>query len=204
MSTRAERLRVLRTLLTDRDLRTHAEVRAALADAGHTAHAATIGRDLEELGARRVRRGDGHLVYRVDDASSMPAAPLDLLDDVLLRFVLDVAVSGNMLVLRTPPACASPVASALDASGGPAVLGTIAGDDTVLAVIAADHDPVAVAAALKRRSSALDARRTASGELLPVAARPTRTSSDPAPGAASSAAASSAAASSARHDRSNR
>jgi transcriptional regulator of arginine metabolism len=170
VSSRSARLNVLRALLSDRDLRTHEEVRAALAAAGHAAHAATVGRDLEELRARRVRGTDGQLVYRVGEPPLVPAAPLDLLDDVLLRFVLSVAVSGNMLVLRTPPACASPVASALDTAGGPAVLGTIAGDDTVLAVIAADHDPVAVADALQRRSSALTARLTASGTLLPASA----------------------------------
>ena len=152
MSARDERLRVLRTLLAERELRTHADVRAALADVGHPAHAATVGRDLEEVGARRVRGPDGMLVYRVGEPPLVPTAPPDVLDDVLARFVLSVAVSGNMLVLRTPPACASPVASALDTSGGPAVLGTIGGDDTVLAVIAEGHDPGAVAAALRRRS----------------------------------------------------
>lgn len=190
MSAREARIQVLRALLEERDLGTHAEVRAALAEAGHSAHAATVGRDLEELGARRVRGTDGQLSYRVGEQPSVPSAPLDLLDDVLLRFVLSVAVSGNMLVLRTPPACASPVASALDTSGGAAVLGTIAGDDTVLAVIAADHDPVAVAEALQDRSSALTARLTASGTLLP-----------PAPRSGSSLATPSAA-SSAPHDRS--
>lgn len=152
MSARDERLRVLRTLLAERELRTHADVRAALADVGHPAHAATVGRDLEEVGARRVRGPDGMLVYRVGEPPLVPTAPPDVLDDVLARFVLSVAVSGNMLVLRTPPACASPVASALDTSGGPPVLGTIGGDDTVLAVIAEGHDPGAVAEALRRRS----------------------------------------------------
>jgi transcriptional regulator of arginine metabolism len=152
MSQRSERLRVLRALLAERDLRTHADVRAALSAAGHEAHAATVGRDLEEVGARRVRGTDGQLTYRVGEPPLVPTAPPDVLDDVLARFVLSVAVSGNMLVLRTPPACAAPVASALDTSGGPAVLGTVGGDDTVLAVIAEGHDPVVVADTLRRRS----------------------------------------------------
>lgn len=149
MSQRDARLRVLRSLLAEQELRTHADVRAALAAAGHPAHAATVGRDLEEVGARRVRSGDGQLVYRVGEPPLVPTAPPDLLDDVLARFVLSVAVSGNIVVLRTPPACASPVASALDTSGGPAVLGTVGGDDTVLVVIAEGHDPNAVAATLR-------------------------------------------------------
>ncbi len=152
MSQRTERLRVLRTLLAERELGTHSDVRAALAESGHAAHAATVGRDLEEVGARRVRGSDGQLVYRVGEPPLVPTAPPDVLDDVLARFVLSVAVSGNMLVLRTPPACASPVASALDTSGGPAVLGTVGGDDTVLAVIAEGHDPSVVAETLRARS----------------------------------------------------
>ncbi len=152
MSQRAARLRVLRRLLAERELRTHAEVRAALAEAGHEAHAATVGRDLEELGARRRRGADGQLAYRVGEQPLVPTAPPDVLDDVLHRFVLQVDVSGNLIVLRTPPACASPVASALDTSGGPAVLGTVGGDDTVLAVVAPGHDPAAVADALRHRS----------------------------------------------------
>jgi len=152
MSQRTDRLRALRALLAERELHTHADVRAALAEVGHTAHAATVGRDLEEVGARRVRGSDGQLAYRVGEPPLVPTAPPDVLDDVLARFVLSVAVSGNMLVLRTPPACASPVASALDNSGGPAVLGTVGGDDTVLAVIAEGHDPALIAEALRARS----------------------------------------------------
>jgi transcriptional regulator of arginine metabolism len=154
VSARIERHQVLRGLLEVRDLRTQAEVREALADAGHDAHPATVGRDLEELGARRVRTADGRLVYRIGDPPLVPAASPDLLDEALRRYVLRVEASGNLLVLRTPPACASPVASALDTSGGPAVLGTLAGDDTVIAVVADGHDPQQVAAALRRRSEA--------------------------------------------------
>lgn len=64
-----------------------------------------------------------------------------------------VAASGNLLVLRTPPACASPVASALDGAGDPAILGTLAGDDTVVAVLAADADARAVADRLRRAAA---------------------------------------------------
>jgi transcriptional regulator of arginine metabolism len=153
MSARSERQRVLRSLLDDRELRTQAEVREALVGLGHEAHPATVGRDLEDLGARRVRTDDGRLIYRIEEPLLAPTAPPDLLDEALRRYVLDVEASGNILVLRTPPACASPVASALDASGGEAILGTLAGDDTVMAVIAAGHDPHEVAETLRRRST---------------------------------------------------
>jgi len=152
MSARAARQRALRTILTELDLRTQAEVREALAVAGHQAHPATVGRDLEEIGARRVRTPDGQLAYRTEVASAVPAAAPDVLDEALRRYVLSVEAASNLLVLRTPPACASPVASALDTSGGPAILGTLAGDDTVIAVVADGHDPNVIAEALRGRA----------------------------------------------------
>jgi len=164
-SARAERHRALRSLLAERDLRTHAEVREALAAAGHAAHPATVGRDLEEIGARRVRSDDGQLAYRTDAVNPsmlVPTAPADLLDEALRRYVLRVDAASNLLVLRTPPACASPVASALDASGGPAIIGTLAGDDTVLAVVADGHDPAAVADTLRRRAATTSTLRSSS------------------------------------------
>jgi transcriptional regulator of arginine metabolism len=153
MSARAARQRALRSILAEHDLRTQAEVREALSASGHHAHTATVGRDLEESGARRVRTPDGQLAYRTGVAPVVPAAAPDVLDEALRRYLLSVEAARNLLVLRTPPACASPVASALDAFGGPAILGTLAGDDTVIAVVADGHDPDAIASALRRRAA---------------------------------------------------
>ncbi len=65
-------------------------------------------------------------------------APLDHLRRVLGEWVVEIATSGNLLVLRTPPGSAHVVASALDRAGLEGSIGTVAGDDTVL-VIAAEH-----------------------------------------------------------------
>jgi len=163
VSTKAARQELLRTLLQERQLGSQQAVRDALAEHGIDAHPATVGRDLEDLGAVKVRTDDGQLVYRAEarvvagaswpgaGVQAAPSATRDVLDEALETFVLSVAVAGNLLVLRTPPACASPVASALDGSGGPAILGTIAGDDTVVAVVADGHDPAHVADDLRRR-----------------------------------------------------
>ncbi len=171
MSARSERQRVLRSILEEQAFRTQAAIGEALSAAGHPTHPATVGRDLEEIGARRIRTADGHLAYRTDDAPVTFAAPSDLLDEALRRYVLRVEASGNLLVLRTPPACASPVASALDISGGPAILGTLAGDDTVIAVVADGHDPQEVADALRRRSA----------DAVQATTRSSRTSNDRSP-----------------------
>jgi len=147
VSARDERRAVLRGLLASRSLGSQAEVAAALAEAGHPVHAATVSRDLEELGARRVRGSDGALAYRVGAPTPAPRA----VDEVLRRFVVSVAWSGNLAVLRTPPACAHPVASAIDGAGMAGVLATVAGDDTVLVVAAPGSDGAAVADDLAAR-----------------------------------------------------
>ena len=144
----------LREVLAGAPLGSQVAVRAALAARGVGAHPATVGRDLEELGARKVRGADGQLAWRLPEAAATPPAPLRRLDDALRTFVTSVAASGNLLVLRTPPACASPVASALDGAGDPDILGTLAGDDTVVAVLAEGADAQALAARLRATAAA--------------------------------------------------
>jgi len=152
MSSKALRQRILREVLTKEPLGSQAAVREALARRGVDAHPATVGRDLEELGARRTRDDAGRLAYRLDDDRSA-SAPRRVLDDALRAFVTSVESSGNLLVLRTPPACASPVASALDEARDGSIIGTLAGDDTVIAVVAEGHDPAGVASDLRARIS---------------------------------------------------
>ncbi len=99
---------------------------------------ATLSRDLEELGAVKVRGGDGPAVYVIPEDGHRPlreaeAAPARLIR--LLRELLNgVDSSGNIAVLRTPPGAAQYLASALDRAGLSEIVGTIAGDDTILVV----------------------------------------------------------------------
>lgn len=91
----------------------------------------TASRDLEEIGAVRSRGGDGQALYTIAESESdsmvrsMPL-PADL--------ILSVESSGNLAVVRTPPGGAQFLASSLDHSGIKSIIGTIAGDDTVLVV----------------------------------------------------------------------
>lgn len=102
-----------------------------LKKAGFEVTQATASRDLEELGAVRSRSESGELVYQLGTtvdgsiARSMPL-PSDL--------ILSVESSGNLAVVRTPPGGAQFLASSLDNSGLGNIIGTIAGDDTVLVV----------------------------------------------------------------------
>jgi transcriptional regulator of arginine metabolism len=102
-----------------------------LKKAGYSVTQTTASRDLEEIGAVRSRGADGEALYSItesDDGSlarSMPL-PADL--------ILSVEASGNLAVVRTPPGGAQLLASSLDHSGIKSIIGTIAGDDTVLVV----------------------------------------------------------------------
>jgi transcriptional regulator of arginine metabolism len=97
-----------------------------LKKAGFSVTQTTASRDLEEIGA--VRGRDGYTIADSGDGSMARSMPLpgDL--------ILSVESSGNLAVVRTPPGGAQFLASALDHSGIKAIIGTIAGDDTVLVV----------------------------------------------------------------------
>ncbi|HEV3225786.1 MAG TPA: arginine repressor [Acidimicrobiales bacterium] len=103
---------------------------------GVVATQATVSRDLEELGAIKVRAAGGDSVYAIPDLPKEQRTPEDHLRRVLGDWVVEVASSHNLVVLRTPPGSAHVVASALDRAGLPAILGTVAGDDTILVVVA--------------------------------------------------------------------
>jgi transcriptional regulator of arginine metabolism len=104
---------------------------------GVRATQATVSRDLEELGAVKVRVPGGETVYAIPELPHEQRAPEDHLRRVFSDWVVSVAFSGNLVVLRTPPGSAHVVASALDRSGLSSVIGTVAGDDTILVIVAA-------------------------------------------------------------------
>lgn len=95
---------------------------------------ATVSRDLDELGAIKVRVPGGETVYAIPEHPVDRIAPEDHLRRVMGDWVADVGSSGNIVVLRTPPGSAHVVASALDRAGMEEILGTVAGDDTLMVV----------------------------------------------------------------------
>ncbi|WP_422768646.1 arginine repressor [Plantactinospora sp. WMMC1484] len=136
--TRAARHGRIVALIRDHAIRSQTELADLLAAGGVQVTQATLSRDLEELGAVKVRGGDGPAVYLIPEDGKRPLrdaeqAPARLIR--LLRELLNgVDASGNIAVLRTPPGAAQYLASALDRAGLPEVVGTIAGDDTILVV----------------------------------------------------------------------
>ncbi len=102
-----------------------------LKKAGFVVTQATASRDLEEIGAVRGRSNSGESTYKIsdsDDESISRTMPLPS------NLIISVEASGNLAVVRTPPGGAQLLASSLDHSGITEIIGTIAGDDTVLVV----------------------------------------------------------------------
>ena len=123
-------------LLEEQAISSQAQLVEMLAADGVIATQATVSRDLEELGAVKVRIPGGAMAYAIPEHAKERTAPDDHLRRVMGEFVVEVAHSANLVVLRTPPGSAHVVASALDRAGLPDVLGTVAGDDTIILVCA--------------------------------------------------------------------
>ena len=107
-----------------------------LADDGVESTQATVSRDLDDLGAVKVRVSGGESVYAIPEYPADRVVPVDQLRRVMGEWVVEVESSGNLVVLRTPPGSAHVVASALDRTGIEGSIGTVAGDDTLMVVAA--------------------------------------------------------------------
>lgn len=105
---------------------------------GIEATQATVSRDLEDIGAIKVRVPGGDLVYGLPEHSNEQVAPPDHLRRVLSDWVAEIAYSHNIVMVRTPPGSAHVVASALDRSNLDGVIGTVAGDDSIM-IVASEH-----------------------------------------------------------------
>lgn len=137
-------------LLEAQAVTSQAQLVELLAAAGVEATQATVSRDLEEMGAVKVRVPGGESVYAVPELPRDRVAPEDHLRRVLGDWVVEVAASANLVVMRTPPGSAHVVASALDRAAPPDILGTVAGDDTLIVIA---PEGVGGAALAKRLSS---------------------------------------------------
>jgi transcriptional regulator of arginine metabolism len=121
-------------LLEEQVISSQVQLVELLATEGLNLTQATVSRDLEELGAVKVRIPGGAMAYAIPELAKDRVAPEDVLRKVLGEFLVEAGHSANLAVLRTPPGSAHVVASALDRANLVDVLGTVAGDDTVLVV----------------------------------------------------------------------
>ena len=133
---KAQRQHRIARILAEEAVTSQTQLVELLADAGISATQATVSRDLEELGAIKVRAPGGLTMYAIPELPTDQLAPEDHLRRVLGEWLVEVDRSGDLVVLRTPPGSAHVVASALDRAGLPKLVGTVAGDDTLLAIAA--------------------------------------------------------------------
>jgi transcriptional regulator of arginine metabolism len=124
-------------LLDDHAVPTAAELVRLLALEGIEATQATVARDLQELGAIKIRDEKSRRLAIPAHAVVAPA-PLDHLRRMMGEWAVSIEHSGDLVVVRTPPGCAHVVASALDRSAVTGILGTVAGDDTILIIATAE------------------------------------------------------------------
>ena len=144
--TKSARQQRLLELINSGAVRSQTELLEGLLAEGITVTQATLSRDLVEMQAVKVRTADGHLIYALPgeggDRTAM-AAPNQAAGSKLERLLGELLVSAdssaNLVVLRTPPGAAQFLGSAIDKADLGEVLGTIAGDDTLL-VISRDPD----------------------------------------------------------------
>jgi transcriptional regulator of arginine metabolism len=130
------RQRAIRDLVEQRPIRTQQELAAALRERGFRTTQATISRDVAELGLIKAGRG-GTQTYAIPPRLREAETSGEERIRTLLRDMpVEIRDAGTMLVLRTLPGSAHPLAAALDRARWPEVIGSIAGDDTVFVAFA--------------------------------------------------------------------
>jgi transcriptional regulator of arginine metabolism len=133
-SLKMARQAALAALLRSRRVSGQAGLLEALHAKGFEATQATVSRDLDELGAVKVRGDDGRLVYALPEPPAAAGVDERELRQVLALSLSAIVPSGNLVVVHTPPGHANVLASTLDRAGLPGLAGTVAGDDTVLLI----------------------------------------------------------------------
>jgi len=144
VSTNAARRRLVNRLVTTKVIESQAQLRRLLGHAGHDVTQATVSRDLEAVGAIKVRDGDSSR-YRIQNPEETLRAR-SALRATVNEFVESVTATGSLVVIRVPPGAANLVAGRVDAAGLPGILGTVAGDDTVFIAVDESIGAAAIAA----------------------------------------------------------
>lgn len=133
--TRAGRQARIVAILSSAAVRSQSELAGLLAGDGIEVTQATLSRDLEELGAVKLRGAEGGIGVYVVPEDGSPVRGMSggtgRLSRLLSELLVATDATGNLAVLRTPPGAADYLASAIDRAALPYVVGTIAGDDTI-------------------------------------------------------------------------
>jgi len=127
---RHERHAAIQRLIREQPISTQTELAEALHAEGHDVVQTTVSRDIHELGLTKVRHPGGRLVYAFPEDSGFN----EDVSEALTRWALTLEASGNLVVVTTPYGYAQALAQAIDVARHPHIVGTIAGENTVLLV----------------------------------------------------------------------
>jgi transcriptional regulator of arginine metabolism len=141
------RQRAIADLIREHALANQEEVAARLSALGFEVTQATVSRDLDQIGALKVRR-NGRIGYALPDQLNGSTGP-SRLASVLRDWVRSIDIASTIVVLKTPPGSAHLVGVALDEAAFPEVVGNICGDDTIFAACRSVEEAEAAAAKLK-------------------------------------------------------
>ena len=145
---RARRQKAIADLIRAQPIGSQEEATERLKALGFEVTQATVSRDLDAIGAVKVKRG-GALAYALPDQLGESDWGADRLQRILSEWVLSVEATGNLLVMKTPPGSAHLVGLALDQTALAEVAGTICGDDTLFLAVRNGVDAAALAERLR-------------------------------------------------------
>lgn len=134
MTSKRERQHVIREIIEDRPVASQEELRVLLRERGWDVTQSTLSRDLHELRLARVPTAEGVRYAFAESGGGVATLDKGALEFLLPQFFDRLDGTAQLLVLHTVTGGAQPVAAAIDSEGWPEVLGTIAGDDTILLV----------------------------------------------------------------------
>ncbi len=133
MNSRRDRQGAILEVVSERAISTQTELADALREAGFDVVQTTVSRDVAELGLVKVRAPSGRLVYAPPGASD--ADRLRAIAAAMRRYALTVEPSGRVIVITTPSGYASALSQALDDGAHPAIVATLAGDNTIFVAV---------------------------------------------------------------------
>jgi transcriptional regulator of arginine metabolism len=157
-ASKTRRQRLLAEAIRGTPVTSQDELVGRLARRGLSVTQATVSRDLNELGAFKVRRRN-EVCYALPGDAEEPEIREKRLRRLISDWVESVETAANMVVIKTPPGSAHVVGSAIDHAGWPEIAGTIAGDDTLLVVIRDGHKPKKVAARISQTGESMNGRQ---------------------------------------------
>ena len=145
---KAQRQPKIVEIISNANVETQEQLLQALTDQGFSSTQATISRDIKELRIVKELTSLGTYRYCVPEKDAPPALS-DRLNNIFRECVISVDYAENLVVIHTLPGMANAAASALDAMRSGAVLGTLAGDDTVVIVMREGHAAAAFSGEIK-------------------------------------------------------